>query len=245
MRWGRLLATNYRGDLVPRTLGLALGASAAAATLLVAMLDAVGAAGWGALAGCALVLAAGLVDDVAPVGPRGLRNHLRSLAEGRMTTGLLKALVTTGAAVVVVALQGTRASYAGLSAIVLLAASANVWNGLDVRPGRALKAFLPPAVAFLVWGELVHAPAIAGLVAGAILALPLDLRERGMLGDAGSNLLGFAAGLAIGDVLPDVWMPVAAAVAVGLNVVAETVSFTRVIESTPVLRFVDALGRRP
>ncbi len=245
MRWGRLLAANHRGDLVPRTLGLALAASAAVATLLVAALDEVGAAGWGALAGCLLVVAAGLVDDLAPAGPRGLRNHLRSLADGHMTTGLLKALVIAGAAAVVVVLQGPWAPTAGLSAIVLLAASANVWNGLDVRPGRAIKAFLPPALAFVVWGELVHAPAIAGLFAGALLVLPLDLRERAMLGDSGSNLLGFAAGLALADVLPGAWMPVAAAVAVGLNVVADTVSFSRVIEATPPLRFVDALGRRP
>lgn len=245
MRWGRLLAANHRGEPVPRALGLALAVSAAAVTLLVAALDELHAAGWGALAGCLLVFGGGLVDDVAPVGPRGMRNHVRSLAAGHMTTGILKVLVTTGAAVVVVALQARRAPYARVSAVVLLAASANVWNGLDVRPGRALKAFLPPALAFMVWGTLGNAPAVAGLLVGAFLMLPLDLRERAMLGDGGSNLLGFAAGLAMGDVLPDAWMPLAAAAAIGLNVVAETVSFSRVIETTPALRFLDALGRRP
>jgi hypothetical protein len=38
---------------------------------------------------------------------------------------------------------------------------------------------------------------------------------------------------------------VAACVAVLLNAVAETTSFSRVIERTPPLRWVDALGRRP
>jgi hypothetical protein len=102
-----------------------------------------------------------------------------------------------------------------------------------------------PGVAFLVWGELANAPAIAGVIAGVVLALPADLRERAMLGDGGSNLLGFAAGLALADVLPDAWMPPAAAIAVVLNVVADTVSFSRVIEATPPLRFLDGLGRRP
>jgi hypothetical protein len=37
---------------------------------------------------------------------------------------------------------------------------------------------------------------------------------------------------------------VAAGVAVVLNVVAETVSFSRLIDRTPPLRWVDALGRR-
>ncbi len=244
MTWGRLAAPNHRGALVPRTLGMALAAAAAAATMLWAIAGDLHAAGWGTLAGCLLVFGAGLVDDLVPVGPRGLRNHLRSLAAGRMTTGILKVLVTTGAAVVVVTLQGSRPAYAGLSGVVLIAASANVWNGLDVRPGRALKAFVLPATAFLIWGTLMRAPAVAGLLGGAVAILPLDLRERAMLGDAGSNLLGFGAGLALALTLPDPWVPVAAAIAVVLNVVAETVSFSRVIEGSATLRFVDGLGRR-
>ncbi|MGH2637108.1 MAG: hypothetical protein ACRDHU_13320, partial [Actinomycetota bacterium] len=228
----------------PRTLGIALAAAAAAATLLVAGLAHLDAAGWGALAGLLLVFAAGLVDDLVASGPRGLRSHLRSLAAGRMTTGILKLLVTSGASVVVVALQPSRAGYARVLGVVLLAACANVWNGLDVRPGRALKAFLVPGVVFLVWGELEHAPAIAGLVAGAVVVLPLDLRERAMLGDGGANLLGFAAGLGLYGVLSDAWVPAAAAIALALNVIADTVSLSRVIEAAPPLRFVDGLGRR-
>jgi hypothetical protein len=245
MRWGRLATRNHRGALVPRTLGIALATAAAAWTGAHAAIDGVRAAGWGALAGCLLVFAAGLVDDLAPPGPRGVRNHLRTLVAGRMTTGILKVLVTVGAAVVTVGLQPARPGYARLSAIVLVAAAANVWNGLDVRPGRALKAFLVPAAAFAVWGAPANAPPVLGLLAASAVALPFDLRERAMLGDGGSNLLGFAAGLALADVLGDRWLPVAAAAAVGLNALAETVSFSRVIEGSAALRFLDGLGRQP
>jgi len=244
MRWGRLATPNYRGASVPRGLGIALAGAATTSTVLYAVVRGLGGPGWGSLAGCLLVFGAGLVDDLAPAGPRGIRNHLRSLAAGGVTTGLLKVIVTTGAAVVVVALQPSREGYVRLSGIVLLAACANVWNGLDVRPGRAMKAFIPPALAFLAWGVLAHAPAIAGLLAGAVLLMPVDLRERAMLGDGGANLLGFAAGLALFDVLPDAWMPVAAAASVALNALAETVSLSRVIEASPPLRFLDRLGRR-
>jgi hypothetical protein len=161
-----------------------------------------------------------------------------------MTTGILKLLVAAGAAVVVVALQPARPGYIRLAAVVLLAASANVWNGLDVLPGRAVKAFLPPAVVFLAWGQLENAPAILGLFVAALLVLPLDLRERAMLGDGGANMLGFAAGLALAAVLPDAWIVVAAVVAVGLNIVADTVTFSRVVEAAPPLRWLDGLGRR-
>lgn len=244
MRWGRLAVANHRGVLVPRLLGIALAAAATAWTLAYAGVREIDAAGWGALAGLLLVFSAGLVDDVSPVGPRGLQGHLRSLLAGHVTTGILKVFVTAGAAVVVVALQPSRPAYARLAGVVLLAASANVWNGLDTRPGRALKAFLVPAAAFLVWGATPNAPALVGLFAAALLALPIDLAEAAMLGDGGANALGFAAGLALYDVLPDPWVAAAAVAAVTLNVVADTVSFGRVIEAARPLRWLDALGRR-
>jgi UDP-GlcNAc:undecaprenyl-phosphate/decaprenyl-phosphate GlcNAc-1-phosphate transferase len=245
MRWGRIATTNYRGVPVPRSLGIALALLATASTLVYAAVRHAGAAAWAALAGMLLVFAAGLIDDLVPIGPRGFRNHLRELASGRMTTGILKVIVTVGASVVAVGLQAEHAGYARIAAAVLVAASANVWNGLDVRPGRALKAFVVVCVAFAIWGDLSDVPAIAGLAAGAIVALPFDLTERAMLGDGGANLLGFAAGLAVADLLTDPWVPVGAVVAVALNVLADTVTFSRVIDATPPLRWADAIGRRP
>jgi len=82
MRWRRLLVENHRGVPVPRVLGIALAIDAVVWTLVVATIREVGAAGWGALAGLLLVFGAGLIDDLAPPGPRGLRNHLRSVASG-------------------------------------------------------------------------------------------------------------------------------------------------------------------
>jgi hypothetical protein len=244
MRWGRLLVENHRGVPVPRVLGIALAIDAVVWTLVVATIQEVGAAGWGALAGLLLVFGAGLMDDLAPPGPRGLRGHLRAVASGRATTGLIKVVVIVGSAVVVVALQPDRHASVAVLGIVLLSASANVWNGLDVVPGRSLKAFVLLALAFAIWGESSDAPAVVGLLVGAVVVLPFDLRESAMLGDGGANLLGFAAGIALYDALPDPWVAVAASVAVVLNVVAETVSFSRVIEGTPPLRWLDGLGRR-
>lgn len=244
MRWGRLLVENHRGILVPRVLGIALALDAFVWTLVSASILDVGAAGWGALGGAMLVFAAGLVDDLALAGPRGLRAHLRSLATGRATTGIVKLVVIAGSAAVVVALQPDRPAYAAVCGVVLVAACANVWNGLDVVPGRSLKAFLLPAIAFLAWGEVANAPLLPGLLVGAVVVLPFDLRELAMLGDGGANLLGFCAGIALYDVLPDPWVAVAAGVAVALNALAETVSFSRVIQRTAPLRWLDGLGRR-
>jgi len=244
MRWGRLAAANYRGVSLPRILGIWLAASGAASALAVAVVRHVGAAGWGALTGALLVFAAGLLDDLSPVGPRGLRNHLRFLVAGRMTTGILKLFVAVGASVVIVALQPPRETIVWLAGIVLLAASANVWNGLDVAPGRALKAFLPViAVVIAVWPPVAQVPLLPGIAIGAVPALALDLRERAMLGDGGSNLLGLAAGLGLYAVLPGWAVVVAALVAVALNVLADTVTLTRAIQACPPLRWLDRAGR--
>jgi UDP-GlcNAc:undecaprenyl-phosphate/decaprenyl-phosphate GlcNAc-1-phosphate transferase len=241
----RLTVANHRGVPVPRTLGIVLAASAWIATFVAAGLGAAGPAAWGTLGGCLLVFAAGLVDDLAPGGPRGLREHANALAEGRVTTGIVKLIVAVGAAAVVIALEPPRPWWVRLAGIALVASSTNLWNGLDVRPGRSLKAFLPFGVAFVLLGDIARAPAILGIAIGALVVLWHDLRERAMLGDGGATLLGFAAGLASYLLLPGWAVPVAAIAAVALNVVGETATLSQVIDAVPALRWVDRLGRRP
>jgi hypothetical protein len=242
---GGLVARNYRGAPVPRTLGLVLAAAAWITTFAWAGIHDADAAAWGALGGSLLVFAAGIVDDLVPGGPRGLRNHARALAAGRVTTGIVKLIVAVGAAAVVVALGPARAGWDRLFGVVLVAASTNVWNGLDVRPGRALKAFVPVGALFVVFGEVAVAPAVLGVAVAAVVVLWHDLVERAMLGDGGATLLGFAAGLALYLLLPGWAVVLAALAAVGLNVLAETVTLSRAVEAVAPLRWVDRLGRRP
>ncbi len=245
MRWGRLAVENHRGILVPRVLGPLLAAAGLAWTVLYDLAQELGPAGWTSLFGGVLVSTAGLVDDLAPPGPRGLRGHLRSLAAGRVTTGVLKVVVTVGAAVVVIARLRFETGWEAVAAVVLLAACANAWNGLDVRPGRALKAFLPVGLAFVLAGDVASAPIVLGTFIGALVVLPLDLRELAMLGDAGSNLVGFMAGLGLVLILPGWGLMVAALIALALNLVAETVTFSQVIARIRPLRWLDELGRHP
>ena len=127
---------------MPRTLGIWLALAALASVGAVALTGRpapVVRAGWGALGATLLVFAAGLVDDLAPAGPRGLRNHLRALAAGQVSTGIVKLIVVVAAAVVAIALQPGGSGGVRVAGVVLVAACANVWNGLDVRPGRAIK----------------------------------------------------------------------------------------------------------
>jgi Glycosyl transferase family 2 len=166
----------------------------------------------------AAVAALGLVDDLWSGEERGIRAHL---ASGR-TTGVLKL-----AGIPLVGLAATRSVSGG----ILVAGCANLVNQLDTRPGRALKAYLAAALA-------LGAP--AGL---AVLLLPYDLRERVMLGDAGSNALGAVLGLKSVDRLHGRGRWAAALAVAGLNVLGERRSLGSLIERTPVLREIDALGR--
>jgi hypothetical protein len=82
-----------------------------------------------------------------------------------------------------------------LAAAVLVLAT-NVFNLLDLRPGRATKAFvLLGAGLTLGSGELRPLWSLGLFAAPALVAGFYDLRERAMLGDTGANLLGALAGL--------------------------------------------------
>jgi hypothetical protein len=66
-----------------------------------------------------------------------------------------------------------------------------------------------------------------------------------MLGDAGANALGAMLGAAAAAALPRPARVAVLAGIIGLTAASEVVSFTRVIEHTPALRWLDMLGRRP
>jgi hypothetical protein len=245
MMRARLTVHNHAGRPVPATLGFALAGAGAIGAAAVAAVDHVVAAGWIATAGAGLVVAAGLVDDLsADSGPRGLRGHLRALAGGHVSTGIVKLFTVSAVSVVTVAVSaGGRSVPARLGGVVLIAAATNLWNDLDVRPGRALKFGLPalPAVLACDWSV---APFVPGVALASLLVLPWDLGERAMLGDAGANLLGFTIGVALFGALTDSQVVVAAVAAVGLNLLAETVTLSRAIDGVAPLRWFDRLGMR-
>jgi hypothetical protein len=160
-----------------------------------------------------------------------------------VTTGVVKAVVIGAASVVAVAAGPARPAATRAAGVLLVAAATNLWNGLDVRPGRAVKFGLlaTPLVAALDWRL---APIAPGVLLAALLVLPWDVGERAVLGDAGANLLGLAIGLAAYHALSDGQVLLAAGVATGLNVLADTITLSRVIDAVPPLRWLDGLWRR-
>lgn len=244
-RWTRV---NHRGEAVNLLEGPALAVGLVAGVVVGGPARAA-AAGTVAVAGAATF---GLVDDLSEAGRvrKGLRGHLGALARGELTTGGLKVLGIGATSLVAgaIASGGRRAEGAGparrtadaLTAGALIAVGANLVNLLDLRPGRALKG-----------GALIAVPTLIGTTAApaaclgaAAAALGPDLAERDMLGDTGANALGALACTAAVLAFPPVVQRLLLAGAVGLTLASERVSFTEVIDRTPVLRAVDRWGRR-
>ncbi|MEO5982593.1 MAG: hypothetical protein ABIQ13_09800 [Pedococcus sp.] len=254
-RWDR---TNHAGAAVTLLEGPAYAVGAACAAGLSGagpgpVLAATAAAGFGAL------------DDlVGDSSSKGLKGHLGALARGEVTTGAVKVLGLGLTGLATAALVDGRArghARDGAPTLVdtlvggaVVAGSANLLNLLDLRPGRALKVAL-------VWGVLTAgrprsttagtaSGTASGAAAGAAAAgaalglLRPDLDGQAMLGDTGANSAGAVLGVALVQATGRRGRLGSLAVLSALTLASEKVSFTKVIESTPVLRDLDALGRR-
>ena len=233
-RWAR---TNHAGT--PVTLlegpayvaGAALGAVAGGPAGAVAVL---GSGGFGAL------------DDLAGDGSsKGLKGHLGAAARGQVTTGLVKVLGigATGLAAAVLA-DRHRGDVRALDTLLggaVVAGAANLANLLDLRPGRALKVTVLASLPLLLRRDA--APPAAAAAGAALGVLRPDLAGTAMLGDTGANAAGALLGTALLEATGRRGRLVAFAVLGALTLASERVSFTAVIESTPVLRELDAWGR--
>ena len=244
---------NYRGHELPVASGvivvLAVVAVSAAYSVFIrfgadAAVEQVRLANLLAYSGTALGYGLlGLLGDlVGATATKGFRGHLGALAHGRVTTGLVK--LVWGVLLGVLAAPGT--GWGGLRGGLVIAATANLGNLFDRAPGRTIKVSLVGGALVLALGvpagEVTSMALVLG--AGAAILLP-DLRERCMLGDTGSNVLGGAVGFGLVVACGPTGEWIALAALVALNLASERISFTRVIDATPPLRWLDRLGALP
>jgi UDP-GlcNAc:undecaprenyl-phosphate GlcNAc-1-phosphate transferase len=231
---GRLARINHRGQRVAAPLGLVI-LLAALGTLAVLRT-------WSPLAGFASgVGLLGLVDDASPP-VHGVRAHLRVLRAGRPDSGVIKAGGTLLLALLTVRWLGFGGLRAPLATGVLVLAP-HAFNLLDVRPGRALKAFALLAVALLTGAA--EAPALAAFLGPVLAIAPYDLRERAMLGDSGASLVGGLAGLWLVCALGVGGLGVALLALAIIAVYGEVRSISVLVANVPLLRSLDSIGRRP
>lgn len=256
--------TNFAGRSVSLGEGGLVALAATTSAFRVRVSDGVALVGISAL---------GLADDLLeprsrragrPVS-KGLRGHARALRSGHPTTGAAKALGIPVLCLVAAATgphETTVGDGAGpharrprraLGILIdgaVAASSANMANLLDLRPGRALKVLVPSATVAMLGparSDRARSGRALGVRAAAIglAALPADLREHGMLGDTGANVLGALVGTAATRRLPLKGRVVLLTGLGALTLLSEKVSFSTVIERNPVLRALDRIGRLP
>jgi UDP-N-acetylmuramyl pentapeptide phosphotransferase/UDP-N-acetylglucosamine-1-phosphate transferase len=249
-----LVRTNYAGRTVAFPAGAVLIAISLLALAPLAVLDDradldlldPGLRQWLAyILGVALL---GLLDDAlgrgaAPDSNRGWRGHAAAVLAGRFSTGAIKAVGALALAAYAVSGRGQQGlDYVADLALLLLAT--NLFNLIDLRPGRVEKAFAL-LLAGLCLGAWTDAPLellgifIGPVIVGAAFTLP----ERAMLGDTGSNLVGALAGVAMLVTLGDDARLGALAIVLALTIYGEFRSISAAIEGFPPLRWLDSIGR--
>ena len=233
----RFLRTNAFGAIIPITFGVApaLGLSM---VMVVAHP--------GALYAAVLILGfsfVGYLDDVYGTSAyRGIRGHLSALRNGVVTTGLVKLVVSPLLAGMFSFLMYGLQNWMAYLTVIMIAASSNTFNLLDLRPGRSqgfaiitlliLLPFVPPSIAL-------------GSILVLLITIIPDARAKVMMGDAGAIAIGTGVALVV-VASSNIWLAVVyTVVTVILNVVAEKYSLGKLISENIVLNKIDRLlGQR-
>ncbi len=237
---------NYRGDMIPCPMGISL--------LLSSLSGYFASLCWYAgdsrirlamAAGLGSIGIMGLMDDLLGDRSRGgFSGHFKALFhEGRLTTGAVKAFFGGIVAFGISALLSSGFINIILNGLIL-ALAVNFINLLDLRPGRAIKAFLAFAGLLSAAAGLSGLAEAAPLIGGLIPYIPFDFKGRGMMGDTGSNALGLALGVIairasglLGRVLILLFLAF-------VTVYSERRSISDLIERSRILSAIDRFGIR-
>jgi len=243
---------NYRGRALPFPFGLAIVVAAVLALIVLSPLQQLEVAQVlhpETLAVTAYVLGIaflGLLDDLLgdtlAGAPRGWRGHWRAARRGQLSTGALKAAGATGLALYTLSTLALSTGRWLLSSAVLVLAT-GAFNLLDLRPGRAIKAFALLGAALTIAAGARALYSLGPFVGPALVAGAYDLRERAMLGDTGAGVLGALAGLWLVLTLSSAGLAVALAILLAITVYGELRSISALVERLPLLRHLDSVGR--
>jgi hypothetical protein len=239
---------NYRGAQLPFPFGVAVFASAAVALVPLALVYAatdnplVSDTPAAVMTFVLGVAALGLADDALSGPSRGWRGHGAAVMQGSFSTGALKAVGTLGLALWVT--SGESRFYKQLLATGVLVLATNLFNLLDLRPGRSVKAFVLLGVALVIGERDLTTFEHLGLFVGPLLVAGFfDVRELAMLGDTGSNLTGALAGLWLVLALGTTGQVIALVVLALITAYGEFRSISGLVDRTPGLSHLDSIGR--
>ncbi len=242
LKTGGMMVKNYRGQPVVTSMGLAF-IFPCALSLIPFIISGIELDHMAFLMVISSLALAGFIDDtVGNTAIKGIKGHVSQFIKGRMSTGVVKLIM---AALVGLFVSGYQhKSLIGLGVYVpLFSLLVNFINLMDLRPGRAIKAFLLIGIVLMISGGFSNLWVVIPITAALPFYMKGEMEEKYMLGDAGANLLGGIAGFYAVKSLTLAPAAAMAAILLSIHVVAEYRSLSRVIESVPPLRFIDQLWR--
>ncbi len=241
-----VIRPNYKGEMIPVSMGIVFLPMLIINGIILAFftVDAIGLLClFLFIFGIVCMFFAGILDDI--IGNRdvsGLKGHFKSLFKGRLTTGGFKALFG-GFVGLIISVAISKNITDIIVNTLIIALSTNLMNLFDLRPGRAIKAYLVIMITIFVTltGYIKILPLL--ILPNVLAYFNYDLKAKAMMGDTGSNVLGISIGIlmAFGYTLNVRlgWL----VFLILIHIFTEKFSLTKIIEKNKVLNFIDRLGR--
>ncbi|HHT51361.1 MAG TPA: glycosyl transferase [Eubacteriaceae bacterium] len=185
----------------------------------------------------------GIIDDL--LGNRnttGLKGHIGQLFKFKLTTGGLKALMG-GVVSIFVSLSFSNNFPMLILNGLIIALFTNLINLLDLRPGRALKFFLFYATIIFIFFICENSYLLIIITIIVLVYFPMDIKAVAMMGDVGSNSLGFVLGFFTAFHFGYIYKLTILIFLVFIHLFSERFSITNFIENNKFLKYLDNLGR--
>ena len=186
----------------------------------------------------------GLLDDlIGDKNVKGFKGHIKSFFEGVLTTGGIKAGIGFFIALFISIIISKNPVDIIINTL-LISLFTNLTNLFDLRPGRSIKVFILLSIMMLFTGNVNEYNFLLYSFYGILVVyFPLDLKAKAMMGDVGSNVLGITLGVYCGLTHGLVGKSIYLFILIVIHIMAEKISFSKIIEDNKVLNFIDNLGR--
>ena len=240
----KVLCINYKGEKIPNAMGIVFVFSNVMTIGTIQLID-----GFKSdfhiiyLLGLVFVGLIGLLDDlIGDKTIKGLRGHIKSFFQGKLTTGGIKAFFGLFIALVVSSYISNNFLDFILNGLII-GLFTNLINLFDLRPGRAIKVFIIISAILLILKFNYNNYIILSIYGILIPYASLDLKSKVMMGDTGANILGYTLGVYYTSNFELLSRIIILILLVLFHIFAEKVSFSKVIDNNKILKYIDGIGR--
>lgn len=181
-------------------------------------------------------------DTLGDKDSQGFKGHIKELFKANITTGVIKLI---GIPLIIACGLAVTSQENGivhfLLDVVTVALFVNTFNLFDLSPGRTSKIALVVMLTIVMIGTFANGYyALFGMILACCI---FDTKEKFMLGDTGSNVIGLIVGLGVVSISNLLSTVIICLGLFGLNILSEFVSFSKIINETMPLRVLDEIGQ--